>query len=44
MMTSLWWWIPRYGMLGAACAQLATQCIMAVFLITPAWREKRQSG
>jgi O-antigen/teichoic acid export membrane protein len=44
MMTSLWWWIPRYGMLGAACAQLATQCIMAVFLITPAWREKQQSG
>jgi len=30
----LWWWLPREGLLGAAYAQLATQSIMAVVLMT----------
>ncbi len=44
MVASLWWWLPRCGLLGAGYAQIATQCIMAVLLVTPAWREKRHSG
>ena len=44
MFACLWWWVPRYGLLGAGTAQLATQCIMASSLMLLTWREKRQSG
>lgn len=30
----LWWWVPAHGLLGAAQAQLFTQCLMALVL----WR------
>ncbi len=44
MFACLWWWVPRYGLLGAGTAQLATQCIMAFSLMTFVWRERRESG
>ena len=43
MFACLWWWVPRYALLGAGYAQLATQCIMAFSLMPLVWREKRQS-
>ena len=44
MFACLWWWVPRYGLLGAGTAQLATQCIMASSLMLLVSQEKRQSG
>ncbi len=40
----LWWWLPAYGLLGAAFAQVTAQCVMAVWIwYLVAWRSRERS-